>query len=75
MVVNRPQIFRTPGQQMVEAKFGQPVEVVLRARYAEGKTQAEIAEELGVSRHSIVRWMRDLGIESRYLGPRKARVA
>lgn len=60
--------FRTPVQQIIEAATGQPAAEALRERYVERRmTQQEIADEFGVSRISIVRAMRDLGVATRYL--------
>jgi DNA-directed RNA polymerase specialized sigma subunit len=54
-------------QQIVEARFGEPIDALLTRLYVvEGRSQAEIAETLGVSRQAVVRWMTQLGIESRF---------
>jgi DNA-directed RNA polymerase specialized sigma subunit len=59
-------------QQIVEARFGEPIDELLTRLYVdEGRSQAEIAEALGVSRNAVVRWMAQLGIESRF-GPKPA---
>lgn len=58
--------------QIAEARIGRPIEDVLRGWYVDdGHTQQEIAQRLGVDIATVSRWMRLLGIESRYLGPRK----
>lgn len=57
---------KTREQQIVEARHGAPVEVLLRRLYvAEGLTQQQVADTLGVSVRSVIRWMIDLGIPSR----------
>lgn len=57
--------------QVAEHRIGEPVEPALRRLYVvEGKTQAEVAEALGVTRRTVIRWMQDFGIESRLYGPR-----
>lgn len=54
---------KTRGQQVIEARIGEPIDVALRRRYVEqGKDQAEIAEEWGLDRATISRWLRDFGI-------------
>lgn len=65
--------FKSPGQQVVEARFGRPIRDLLRQMYVDDhRTQEDIARTLGVSRLTVARWMRTLGIRSRYLGSRKA---
>jgi len=59
--------------QKVEMRLGRPLEEFLQERYIEqGRTQREIAEELGVDDSTINRWMQALDIEARFPGPRKA---
>ncbi len=50
----------------VEARVCQPLETYLRSSYGEDhKTTTEIAEEIGVGRTTINRWLNDYGIELR----------
>lgn len=71
--MNRSIVFKTRGMQIVEARIGESIEGALRRLYeADGRTQDEIAAVFGVDRGTVSRWMREYGIESRYLGPRKA---
>lgn len=53
-------------QQVIEAQIGEPIEVVLERLYVDrGMTQAQVASALGTTRQSIIKWLRDFGIESR----------
>lgn len=53
-------------EQLVERRHGAPVEVLLRRLYVErGMTQGQVAEALGVSVRSVVRWMAKYRIPSR----------
>jgi DNA-binding transcriptional regulator LsrR (DeoR family) len=57
--------------QIVEHRFDDTVEQLLHRLYVvEGKTQAQVAEELGVTRRTVIAWMQTFGIETRWLGPR-----
>lgn len=57
---------KTREQQFVEARHGAPVEALLRRLYVtEGLTQQQVADTLGVSVRSVIRWMADLGIPTR----------
>lgn len=72
MVLATPHI-RTRAQQIVEARLGEPVEAYIARRYLDdGLTQQQIADELGVSRASVVRWMPALDIPTRGRGGRRA---
>jgi transposase-like protein len=58
--------------QILEGRLGRPLEDLLRERYErDGRTVAEVADELGVDKGTVSRWMRDLGIEARLFGPRR----
>lgn len=59
--------YKTRAMRKVEARIGRPLEVYLAAEYAT-KTQREIADALGVNNGTVNRWMRDLGVESRFPG-------
>jgi len=64
--VNATPLIRTAEQQRVEHEHGASIEALLRRLYVdEGMTQPQVADLLGVSTRSVVRWMRDLGIPSR----------
>lgn len=53
-------------EQMVEARFGAEIAVVLRRLYlTEGKSQQAVADELGVDRRTVLRWMKRYGIATR----------
>ena len=50
----------------IEARLGIDVDDFLRDRYeAKGRTQQEIASELGIDVATVSRWMTRLGIETR----------
>ena len=53
-------------EQMVEARHGADIADVLRRLYdTEGKSQQAIADELGVERRTVVRWMKRYRIATR----------
>ena len=53
-------------EQMVEARHGADVaDVLRRLYYTEGKSQQAVADELGVRRTTVVRWMKRYGIATR----------
>lgn len=67
------QVLKSRGMQMVERQFGQPLESLLRELYErDGLTVDQVAERLGVTKGTVSRWMARVGIEARFLGPRKA---
>ena len=70
--MERTIVFKSRPMQVVEARIGQSLEEFIRERYEAGKTQREIATELGVTDGTISRWMVQLGIEARFPGPRRA---
>jgi hypothetical protein len=61
--------FKSRAMIRVEARIGRPLEDWLAEQYLT-KTQPEMADELGVSGASVSRWMRELGIETRFPGQR-----
>jgi CRP-like cAMP-binding protein len=66
-----PDRIKSRAMQLVEHRIGEPIEPALHRLYVvERKTQAEVAEALGVTRRTVIRWMQDFGIETRWLGPR-----
>lgn len=60
---------KTRPMRRVEARIGRPIEEFLAEGYR-SKTQEQLAEELGVDRSTVHRWMRDLDIEARFPGQR-----
>jgi len=57
--------------QIVEHRIGEPVDQALNRLYVDEKrTQAQIAAIFGVSVRTVIRWMQEAEIESRWLGPR-----
>lgn len=52
-------------EQRVEAEFGTDIAAVLRSLYGQGKSQQAIADQLGVQRTTVVRWMKRYGIATR----------
>jgi DNA-binding MurR/RpiR family transcriptional regulator len=73
--MDRSIVFKSRGMQIVEAREGQTIEVLLRRLYEDdGMTQEQIAERLSVSASTVIRWMALLGIETRWFGPRKVAV-
>lgn len=71
--MDRTFVFKSRGMQLVEHRLGRPLEVVLTELYiSQGMTVREVAAEIGVSTASISRWMSELGIAARYIGPKKA---
>lgn len=64
--VNATPLIRSAEMQRIEHREGATIEDVLAGMYVdEGMTQDEIAERLGVSRPTVVRWMAAAGIPTR----------
>lgn len=63
---------RTAAQQRIEARFGEPIEQTIRRLYADGMTQEGIADAIGASRASVIRWMRQYGLPTRRPGEKVA---
>lgn len=61
--------FKSRAMVRVEERIGRTLEDYFAERYAT-LTQPQMAEELGVSDASVSRWMRELGIETRFPGQR-----
>lgn len=60
-------IFKSRSEQAVEARFGRDVRGLLREMYHDRRlTQAQIADELGVSRGTVVDWMQRWDIPTGY---------
>ena len=55
-------------QELIEVRHRMPVEELLRGYNSLGWTQQEIADKLGVSRITVVRWFRRFDIDARYSG-------
>jgi predicted transcriptional regulator len=54
----------THAQALVTLRAGKPVGQVLHELYIEqGRSQAEIAAELGITRVTVAMWLREFGIE------------
>lgn len=67
---------KTRGMLLIEQRQGEPLETTLHRLYeVEGLTQQQIAGRLGIDTGTVSRWMTALGIEARYLGPRRPEVA
>lgn len=57
---------KSRAEQLVEARRGASVETLLRRLYVdEGRTQEQVAEELGVGRDTVYAWMRKYRIPTR----------
>jgi transcriptional regulator with XRE-family HTH domain len=58
----------------LEAKFGEPIEVILRRLYyEEGLSQAEVAKKLRIPPGTLGGWMIRLGINQRALAGQAAK--
>lgn len=61
MTRNTPNL--THAQELVSLHTGRPVHEVLREMYVvEGRSQVDIAKELGVTRLTVAMWLREFGI-------------
>ena len=63
---------KTAAQQVLEARYGRPIEDVLRERYESGLTLQQVADELGISRVTLATWMARAGIPTRTVVSRTA---
>jgi DNA-binding MarR family transcriptional regulator len=62
MTRNTPNL--THAQELVALRTGRPVADVLRDLYVrDGRSQADIAVELGVTRMTVAMWLREFGID------------
>ena len=53
-------------EQLVEARHGAPVDVLLRRLYVDQElSQDEVAAVLGCGRKAVIRWMAQYGIPTR----------
>lgn len=66
-------IFKSRAMLRVEDRIGRTLEDYFEDKY-QTLTQAQIAEDLGVSGASVSRWMRELDIEARFPGQRPSGV-
>lgn len=57
--------------QTLEQRLDKPLDEYLAEQYALGLSQEQIAQELGVNRATVSRWMGTYGIAARYFGPRR----
>jgi len=58
-------IAKSRQEQLVEARFGADIRVVLRDLYDSGLSQAAVADRVGVGRATVVEWMKKYGIPTR----------
>lgn len=59
-------IFKSRAEQAIEARYGEPVAGILRRLYHDdGLSQEEVADRLGTSRSSVIRWMATYRIPTR----------
>ena len=66
-----PDRIKSRAMQIVEHRIGESVESALRRLYlVDGMTQVQIAEVFGVSERTLIRWMQEFGIQTRWAGPR-----
>ncbi len=60
-------LFKSREEQAIEARLGRDIADVLREMYHDRRlSQAQIADELGVSRSTVVEWMQRRGIPTGY---------
>jgi DNA-binding GntR family transcriptional regulator len=60
-------IFKSRAEQAVEARFGEPVETVLRRLYFDERlSQEQVAERLGVGRQTVIRWFAKYDLVGRH---------
>lgn len=60
------QNLKSRAEQIVEQRHGASVEALLRRLYvAEGLSQDDVAETLGVGRKAVIRWMAKYGVPTR----------
>lgn len=55
----------TPTKRLVELAHGRSAEALLRGYHDLGWTQGRIADELGVSRKTVIAWFREYGIKTK----------
>lgn len=73
--MERTIIFKTRPMLAVEQRIERQLEDYLAERYQrDGLTLRQIATELEVDYSTVSRWMRQLGIEARFPGPRRVAV-
>ena len=49
--------------QLIELRRGEPIEAILRRQIEQGRTQEEIADDLGISYWTLRSWLLRLGAE------------
>lgn len=62
-------VFKTKAMQKIEQRLGADLEDWIPTAY-ESKTQAQVADELGIDQTTLSRWMQLLGIDARFQGQR-----
>jgi transcriptional regulator with XRE-family HTH domain len=67
-------VLKTKAMQKLEQRLGLDLEVYLPEAYRT-KTQAQVAEDLGIDQSTLSRWMRELDIDARFQGQRPEAVA
>lgn len=66
---NYPLGHRTESMTEVEHRFGKTLHTLLREKYLdEGLSLPRVADELGVSRRTVIRWMEANGVPRRRFG-------
>jgi hypothetical protein len=66
-----PAHLKTKAMLVMEHRLGEPIEVYLERRYIrDGLTTVQIADELGVDKGTISRWMSTVGVAARLTGQR-----
>lgn len=63
--MNTDFVVKGPTEQLIEARFGSDLASLLRRLYDSGLSQQAVADELGVHRVTVVRWMKTYGIPTR----------
>lgn len=56
---------KSRAEQVVQARHGREVPELVRELYGQGLSQDDVAEQIGVHRSTLVRWMRDWKIPTR----------
>lgn len=52
---------KSPLMQLIELKRGKPIERLIREQLEEGRSQEEVAADLGISFYTLRSWMYRLG--------------
>ena len=63
-------VYRTREMQRLEARYGKPMDVILRELYVEqGLFLEDVGKELGITKGAVSRWLVHFGIPARRGGP------